>query len=72
MRTILEFENSVLSSGMPIAEYDLEDTTQRGRRIQKGVNYSIVYPSPIKNPYVGMVSDECLKMIGLGDHKELD
>ena len=44
---LLEFENSVLSSGMAIADYDEDATTQRGLRTVKGANFSIVYPTPI-------------------------
>ena len=53
---ILTFENSILSSGMPIDNSE----EQTKPRAVKGANFSRVTPTAIENPYVASVSSEVL------------
>ena len=53
---------------MPVDEFE----GHRIPRIVNGSNFSKVFPTPIEQPYIGSMSKDCLKMIGLGDYEKLD
>ena len=53
---------------MPIDD-SLEQKTPRSVR---GSNFSRVTPTPLVKPFKGVYSDECLSMIGLAGHQNLN
>ena len=58
--SMLDFKNTVLSSGMPI-----DSSVQNKVRQVRSANYSKVKPTPLKKPMVKSLSTDCLKLFGV-------
>ena len=48
-----------------------DDHTEQ-REAVRGVNFTRTTPTPMINPYIGALSDECMQLIGLGDHTNMN
>ena len=64
-QNLLEFKNSILHSDMRIEDNWRGNSDQ----IKRGINYTKVQPTPLEDPYVALLSQDCMDLIGL-DHRK--
>jgi uncharacterized protein YdiU (UPF0061 family) len=69
LKSALKFKNSILSSGL--MRIDVNPLNQIKASV-RAVNFSRVRPTPLDEPYIASVSQDCMKMIGLDPNEKSD